>query len=93
MQKEYQSILFKNRESKHSYIDNLRRRGDLSYAPGGWSNERKDGHLDKWTPQAAMVSATINFAIATGRLEDRSDERSEEKSEEEEDSAVEEADA
>ena len=67
--------------------------GDLSYALGGWSNERKDGHLDKWTPQTAMVSATINFAIATGRLEDRSNECSEEESEEEEDSAVEEADA
>ena len=40
-----------------------------------------------------MVSATINFAIATGRLEDRSNECSEEESEEEEDSAVEEADA
>lgn len=30
-----------------------------------------------------MVSAKINFAIATGRLEDRSDELSEEESEEE----------
>ena len=52
--------------------------GDLSYALGGWSNERRDGHLDKWTPQTAMVSATINFSIATGRLEDRSDECREE---------------
>ena len=51
--------------------------GDLSYALGGWSNERKDGHLYNWTPQTAMVSATINFAIATGRLEDRSNECSE----------------
>ena len=56
--------------------------GDLSYALGGWSNERKDGPLDKRTPHTAMVSATINFAIATGRLEDRSDEQSEEESEE-----------
>lgn len=31
-----------------------------------------------------MVSATINFAIATGRLEDRRNERDEEESEEEE---------
>lgn len=38
-----------------------------------------------------MVSATINFAIATGRLEDRSDEQSEEESEEEELSEDEEA--
>ena len=67
--------------------------GDLSYALGESSNERKDGHLDKWTPQTAMVSATINFAIATGRLEDRSKECNEEESEEEKDSAAEEADA
>lgn len=31
-----------------------------------------------------MVSATINFAIANGRLEDRRNERDEEESEEEE---------
>ena len=31
-----------------------------------------------------MVSATINFAIASGRLEDPSNERDEEESEEEE---------
>ncbi len=30
-----------------------------------------------------MVSATVNFAIATGRLEDRKDEENEEESEEE----------
>ena len=57
---------------------------------GGWSNERKDGPLDKWTPHYSMVSATINFAIATGRLEDRRDENSEEDSEDEENSADEE---
>lgn len=39
-----------------------------------------------------MVSATINFAIATGRLEDRSKECSEEELEDE-DSAVEETGA
>lgn len=58
--------------------------GDLSYALGGWSNKRKDGPLDRWTPQTAMVSATINFAIATGRLEDRRNKHDEEESEEEE---------
>ena len=57
--------------------------GDLSHALGGWSGERKDGPLDKWTPSTAMVSATVNFAIATGRLEDRKDEENEEESEEE----------
>ena len=38
--------------------------GDLSYALGEWSNGRKDGPLYRWTPYTAMVSATINFAIA-----------------------------
>ena len=30
--------------------------GDLSYALGGWSNERKDGLLDRWAPHTAMVA-------------------------------------
>ena len=45
---------------------------------GGWSSERKDGPLDKWAPSKAAVSATIKFAIATSRLEDRSNEYEEE---------------
>ena len=52
--------------------------GDLSYVLGRWANERKDGLLDKWVPSKAVVLATINFAIATGRLEDRRDEYGEE---------------
>ena len=52
--------------------------GDLGYVLGGWANERKDGLLDKWVPSRVVVSATIHFAIATGRLEDRSDEYGEE---------------
>lgn len=56
---------------------------------GGWSNERKDGPLDKWSPTTAMVSATIKIAIATGRLEDRSN-KGDEESEEEVSSADEE---
>ncbi len=55
--------------------------GDLSYALGGWSNARKDGPLDKWIPHYSMVSATINFAIATGRLEDHRIENSDEEEE------------
>lgn len=66
---------------------------DLYYALGGWSNKKKDGQLDLWTPQTTMLSATINFAIATGRLEDRSNECSEKDEEEEEDNADEDADA
>lgn len=46
------------------------------------SNERKDGQLNKWSPATAMISATIKFAIATGRLEDRSDESDEDIGEE-----------
>ena len=43
----------------------------------GWSGEQKDGALAKWRPTIEMVTATINFAIATGRLEDRREEREE----------------
>lgn len=46
-----------------------------------------EGKMDLWingTPQTAMVSAIINFAIATGRLEDRSNKRDGRESEEEE---------
>ena len=52
--------------------------GDLAFMLGGWSNERKDGPLDKWAPSKVAISATINFAIATGRLEDCSNEYDEE---------------
>ena len=54
----------------------------LAYALGGWSNEGKDGLLDKWYPGTTMVSVTIKFAIATGRLEDRSNESDQETGEE-----------
>ena len=33
--------------------------------------------LAKWRPTNEMVTANINFAIATGRLEDRREEREE----------------
>ena len=48
-----------------------RRCGDTSYLLGGWSGEPKDGNAAKWKPANEMVTATINFAIATGRLEDK----------------------
>ena len=51
--------------------------GDTSYLLGGWSDEQKYGALAKWRPTIEMVTATINFAIATGRLEDRREEREE----------------
>lgn len=58
--------------------------GDLFHALQGWSNERKDGPLDEWKPSISMISATINFAVVPGWLQDRSDEQSEEEPEEEE---------
>ena len=48
-----------------------RRWGDTSYMLGGWSGEKKDGEVVKCKPANEMVIATINFAIATGRLEDK----------------------
>lgn len=45
---------------------------------GGWSNERKDGPIDERAPSKAVISATINFIIATGWLEDCSHEGDEE---------------
>ncbi len=51
--------------------------GDTSYLLGGWSGEQKDGTLAKWRPTNEMLTATINFAIATVRLEDRREEREE----------------
>lgn len=38
---------------------------------GGWSGEPKDGNAAKWKPANKMVTATINSAIATNRLEDK----------------------
>lgn len=58
--------------------------GDTGYLLGGWSGEGKDGILAKWKPRLEMVNATINFAIATGRLDYDRDKRNEETSEEEE---------
>lgn len=60
---------------------------------GGWSNERKGEPLDLWVPHTTMVSATIKFAIAIGRLEDRSKGRGEEESDEDVSSADEDEDA
>ena len=51
---------------------------------GGWSGEGKDGILAKWKPRLEMVNATINFSIATGRVD--YDRDKETYSEEEEDS-------
>ena len=52
-----------------------RRWGDTSYLLGGWSGEQKDGDVVKWKPANEMVTATINFAMATGRLEYKRKER------------------
>lgn len=49
--------------------------GDLSFALGGWSSERKDRTLQNWRPSQEMVSATVKFAIATNRLSDKREEK------------------
>ena len=51
--------------------------GDTWYLLGGWSGDQKNGALAKWKPTNEMVTATINFAIAPGRLEDKREEREE----------------
>lgn len=43
----------------------------------GESGEQKDGGLARWKPIDEMVTLNINFAIATGGLEDRRKEREE----------------
>ena len=48
-----------------------RRWGDASYLLGGWSGEPRDRDAAKWKPANEMVTATINFAIGTCRLEDK----------------------
>ena len=45
-----------------------RRWGNTSYLLGGWLGENKDGPLKDWKPTIEMVTATINFAIATKRV-------------------------
>ena len=51
--------------------------GDTSYLLGGWSGEQKDGNVVRWKPDNEMVTATIKFAVATGRLGDKRKERGE----------------
>lgn len=49
--------------------DRHNRWGDTSFLLGGWSGSRKDGDIEKWKPDLAMVAATINFAVKTRRLD------------------------
>lgn len=44
---------------------------ELSFALGGWSNDRRDGTLQSWKTTQEIVSATIKFAIVTNRLSDK----------------------
>lgn len=44
---------------------------------GAWSGEQKDRALAKWRSTNEMATATINFAIATSRLEDWKEESEE----------------
>lgn len=45
--------------------------GDTSYLLGGWSGPVKDGLFERWKPNAEMITATIQFAINTTRLNDK----------------------
>ena len=63
------------RQTLFNHARKANRWGDLSFALGGWSNERKDGTLQSLKPTHEMVSATIKFAIATNRLNDKKEER------------------
>lgn len=65
-----------NRQTLFNLARKAHRRGDLSFALGVWSNERKDGTLQSWEPTQEMVSATIKFAIATNRWSEKKKEES-----------------
>ncbi|KAL2356362.1 hypothetical protein BJ546DRAFT_802638, partial [Cryomyces antarcticus] len=45
------------------------RYGDLSYALGGYKDTAQDGELSKWKPGLKAVRATIEFVLATKRLD------------------------
>ncbi|KAL2352222.1 hypothetical protein BJ546DRAFT_952096 [Cryomyces antarcticus] len=45
------------------------RYGDLSYALGGYKDIAQDGELSKWKPNVKAVRATIEFVLATKRLD------------------------
>jgi len=46
-----------------------RRYGELLYALGGYSDGYHDGEQSKWKPDMKAVRATINYALATKRLD------------------------
>ncbi|TKA53372.1 hypothetical protein B0A49_10910 [Cryomyces minteri] len=45
------------------------RYSDLSYALGGYKDTAQDGELSKWKPDLKAVRATIEFVLATKRLD------------------------
>jgi len=45
------------------------RYGELSYALGGYNNVSRDGDPTKWKPNIKAVKATIEFVLATKRLD------------------------
>ena len=49
--------------------EHSRRYGELSYALGGYSDASHDGEQSKWKPDMRAVRATINFVLATKRLD------------------------
>ena len=53
--------------------------GDTSFFVGGWSGPSKDGEEQAWKPNKEAVWTTINYAISTGRLDNRQDGAAEER--------------
>jgi len=45
------------------------RYGDISYALGGYNNVLLDGQRSKWKPDLQAVRVTIDFVLATKRLD------------------------
>lgn len=48
--------------------------GDTLFSVGGWPGRSKDGEEKTWKPNGEAVWADINYAISTGRLDDRKEE-------------------
>ncbi len=46
----------------------------MSFFVGGWSGRSKYGEEKIWKPDREAVWATINYAVSTGRLDNRQEE-------------------
>lgn len=48
--------------------------GDTLFSVGGWPGRSKDGEEKTWKPNGEAVWVDINYAISTGRLDNRKEE-------------------